>query len=119
MPELSASEIETLRLALVALKGELSASIDASNEESRPVDLDQPIGRLSRVDAMQQQSMVAANRRAAQLRERQVEAALGRIDEGEYGDCQSCGEAVGLRRLEAAPEAPFCLACQGRREQRR
>jgi DnaK suppressor protein len=118
MDPLTKAQIEALEARLRALAQELATSLAASDEESRPVDLEQSIGRLSRVDAMQQQSMVAANRRAALTRRRQVEAALARIAEGEYGACQSCGEEIGLPRLEAAPEAPFCIACQGRREGR-
>ena len=118
MNSLSDTQIEALRGALETLSVELSDSIAASSEEARPVDVDQPIGRLSRVDAMQQQSMVAANRSAALRRRQQVEAALERIAGGEYGACQSCGEEIGHRRLQAAPETPFCIECQGRREQR-
>jgi DnaK suppressor protein len=38
------------------------------------------------------------------------------MDEGDYGDCARCGEAIELGRLEARPEAPLCLACQSRHE---
>lgn len=43
----------------------------------------------------------------AELRE--VEAALGRIDRGEYGTCQTCGIAVPPDRLEAVPATRFCV----------
>ena len=105
-----------LRDRLVALRDELNARLTNTAEDARPVDLDQPIGRLSRVDAMQQQSMLAANRTAVMRRCQQVEAALRRIDEDEYGDCASCGEPIDPRRLEATPEAPLCVVCQGLRE---
>jgi len=36
-----------------------------------------------------------------------------------YGDCESCGEPIGYSRLEARPEARFCIACQTRLEQQR
>ncbi len=90
--------------------------LSSSSDAARPVDLDQPIGRVSRMDALQQQSMVAANRASARLRRKQVDAALRRLDEGDYGDCASCGDPIAPRRLAAHPEAPLCVACQGRRE---
>jgi DnaK suppressor protein len=114
----SGTEWENERRALEKLWGELTALVTAATEGSRPVDLDEPIGRISRVDAMQQQKMVAVNRQAAQQRRRQVEAALARIEAGEYGECQSCGEEINLRRLAAQPEASLCLDCQSRREKR-
>jgi DnaK suppressor protein len=62
--------------------------------------------------------MTQANRRAAQRRLQQVEAAKTRIDRDEYGECAECGEAVGFKRLAVRPEAPLCIGCQGLREQR-
>ena len=109
--------VEARRAELVRLREDLLAVADSAAEGARPVDLDQPIGRISRVDAMQQQKMVAVNRQAARQRRRLVEAALSRIEEDEYGECLSCGEEIAPRRLEAHPEAPFCIECQGRREQ--
>jgi len=116
MSELTNEDITQLRSALLLLRQELAALLESSKEAARPVDLDQPIGRVSRMDAMQEQKMIAANRSAAMIRQRQVDAAIERMDEDEYGDCVECGEAIGYRRLEAHPEAPFCIVCQRARE---
>jgi len=42
----------------------------------------------------------------------QVEDALARIEEGEFGTCEECGEPIQKKRLDAVPWARFCLACQ-------
>jgi DnaK suppressor protein len=42
----------------------------------------------------------------------QVEHALERIEEGEFGVCDECGEPIQKKRLEAVPWARYCLACQ-------
>jgi len=47
---------------------------------------------------------------------RDIEAALQRIKNGEYGVCTDCGDEVALARLQAYPTAKRCLACQERRE---
>jgi DnaK suppressor protein len=47
-----------------------------------------------------------------------IKAALTRIDEGSYGECTRCGEAVGEKRLEAYPEAALCISCARELEQR-
>ena len=47
---------------------------------------------------------------------RMVESALHRIDEGDFGQCISCGESIGSKRLQAVPWAAHCLACQERIE---
>lgn len=41
----------------------------------------------------------------------QIRAAIGRIDDGTYGQCTRCGEDISPRRLEVQPEAPVCMAC--------
>jgi DnaK suppressor protein len=48
-----------------------------------------------------------------------VRSALTRIEEGTYGQCVSCGGPINEERLEAKPEAAFCIACERRREQER
>ena len=118
MDPLSDEQRTSLRSSLVALERELESVHEASAAAAAPVDLDEPIGRVSRMDAIQQQRMLQANRAAMQLRLQQVRAALRRLEEDEYGVCVSCGEDVGFRRLEARPEAPFCIACQSERERR-
>ncbi len=116
MGELSKSDIAALGDRLEALRDELDALLASTAERARPVDLDQPIGRVSRVDALQQQSMLAANRAAASQRRQRVQAALRRITQDEYGECIRCGEPIDPRRLDAQPEAPLCVACQELRE---
>jgi DnaK suppressor protein len=49
----------------------------------------------------------------------QVLAALHRLQEGRYGQCLDCGDAIDERRLTALPAAPYCIACQAIHEQGR
>ena len=116
---LSGDQLSQLRARLEALVRDLATQIEDTREGAQPVDLDEPIGRVSRMDAIQEQNMVQANRSAAQQRIVQARAALERLDAGDYGECASCGEDIPAARLEATPEAAFCLDCQSRREARR
>ena len=43
---------------------------------------------------------------------RQIEESLERMDEGDYEECETCGEEIGQRRLEVKPFALTCVACQ-------
>jgi DnaK suppressor protein len=118
MDDLTPDQQENLHERLRTLECELRELLESSAEGARPVKLDQPIGRVSRIDAIQQQSMASATRSAMQLRLRQVGSALRRLDEDEYGLCVACGEAIGFARLSVKPEAPLCIGCQSSREQR-
>ena len=48
----------------------------------------------------------------------QVAHALARLDEGDYGICESCGLPIGKLRLQAFPRATLCLECKQRQERR-
>ncbi len=94
------------REALLELDDSASSSRDS-------VTLDQQkVGRLSRMDALQEQAMnqaVSARRQQSLLR---IEAALERREEGEFGFCQFCGKAIREKRLELDPTTPNCISCQ-------
>ena len=116
MPDLTESQVAELVADLHTLQEALQVQCAMAKDEARPVDLALPIGRISRMDAIQQQSMAVANRRSLELRLQQITAALVAHDQGEYGICRSCGEPVGYPRLKARPETPLCVECQGVRE---
>lgn len=116
MSELGDEQMAELRADLESLRVELRSFLDASAAGGRPVGLDEPIGRLSRMDALQQQSMTRANRAAAEQRLQRVDSALQRLAAEGYGSCLRCEEPVGFKRLKVQPEAVLCIACQTGRE---
>lgn len=102
------------RRRLLDLKQELEELSAISAEDRAPVALDQQsVGRLSRMDALQRQAMAQAQERQRALQLRRVEAALRRIETGEYGYCEECGEPIAPRRLEVDPAVPLCISCAG------
>ena len=112
MDELTPEQIETAQAKLHGVRAELEQLLQLSKSGSKPVSLEEPIGRLSRMDAMQQQELVKANRRQHEVRLQQVLAALRRIADETFGECRRCEEPIAPSRIEARPEAPFCLDCQ-------
>lgn len=48
-----------------------------------------------------------------------IQAALKRLEDGTYGDCQNCGEPIAPARLEALPYAVQCIACASQAEGKR
>ncbi len=58
---------------------------------------------------------LAANQRELLM---QTERALLRLDQGTYGLCEVCGEAIGKLRLQAFPRATLCKECKQREERR-
>lgn len=76
------------------------------------VQLDQQsVGRLSRMDALQNQAMAKAQQARRDVETAGLKAALARLAEGEYGDCEECGEPIPARRLELNLTATRCVSC--------
>ena len=100
------------REALLARREALEAE-DAANADSRDtVELQQDaVGRLSRMDAMQQQAMAQATERRRSSERARITAALERIDEGEWGYCLKCGEEIAEKRLRHDPSVANCVKC--------
>jgi DnaK suppressor protein len=106
------AQLEEMRRQLVELKSQLEAAGVASEEDLRPVELDQAcIGRLTRMDAMQRQAIAQETDRRRQRRLIEVDGALRRLAAGDYGDCAACGEPIGLGRLQADPTSTRCIGC--------
>lgn len=49
---------------------------------------------------------------------RKIDKALAKIEEGTYGECESCGDPIGIKRLEARPVTDLCIQCKEEQEAR-
>ena len=107
-----------MREALLRLREDLLGLSEENAEQSAVVELDQgKVGRLSRMDAMQAQAMAQETHRRREAKLRDVDAALQRIEEGEYGHCLNCDEPINPKRLAVDPKASFCIECANEDEQ--
>jgi len=116
-PELKTQQLVQLHGALEEKRQELKAQLKSSDLNTKPVALDQQsVGRVSRIDAIQQQQMALANQQQSTQLLKRVDLALQRIDSGEYGYCLQCEEPIAFARLQAQPFASLCLDCQSASE---
>ena len=83
------------------------------NESARDiVQLDQQsVGRLSRIDALQQQAMANAINLRQIHEQKGLQEALNRIKKNIYGQCLDCEEEIEIERLKARPTVLKCLEC--------
>ena len=106
------AQLRLFRNLLVKNRQELLEVSTANNNATETVELDQTRqGRLSRMDALQgqQMSIASVNRRRQELKN--IELALKRIDNGEYGFCECCGNEIAEKRLEINPALTYCIHC--------
>jgi DnaK suppressor protein len=86
--------------------------MQVTEEALRTVELDQTtVGRLSRMDSLQSQSLSKGLRDREVIRLSQIRDALAKLAAGTYGACTVCGAGIPFERLFVYPEAPECAAC--------
>lgn len=107
-----AINIDTAQERLEKKRKELETLSAISKEARDTVELDQQaVGRLSRMDAMQQQAMAEAQERTRSLDLQRIELAYRRIREGDYGYCEACDREIPDGRLAIDPMAERCVNC--------
>jgi DnaK suppressor protein len=110
--------VNALRDKLLKLRAELQELAAMGDESAAVVELDQTkVGRLSRMDAMQAQAMAQASEQRREQTLRQIDAAIKRIDDDEYGYCLQCDELINPKRLEFDPTVTLCIECASRAEE--
>lgn len=105
---LDAERRETLA-RLATLTGDFDALVEAS-EGSNAEDEHDPEGATIAFE----RSQVDALARQAREHLREIDAALARLDAGDYGTCERCGRPISAGRLEARPTARTCIDCAAR-----
>jgi len=105
-------DLKALKRKLIKEQKELHHLSEISEGDRQVVELDQSmVGRLSRMDALQNQAMQVATEQRRHVEDLRIDATLKRIEEGEYGYCVSCGEDIEAKRLENDPTIPTCISC--------
>ena len=110
-------DIRRFKAKLLQAREEILSMQGTRDASAATVVLDQSsVGRLSRMDALQQQALAKSSRQRAEQSLRRIEAALRRCDDGSYGYCVDCDEPIDPRRLEFDPANALCLTCAEARD---
>jgi DnaK suppressor protein len=114
---MSEKQIAHFRAILSSLKGELMEDIERTVHTMQ----DEATVFADPNDRASQESDIALelrNRDRERKLIKKIDEALNRLNEGEYGYCDSCGVEIGLKRLEARPTATMCIDCKTLEEMR-
>lgn len=119
------TELEGYRQQLLALGRRLNGNVEGLASEAFRRTGGEASGNLSNTpmhladlgtDTFEQEVAMSLLENEGQQVE-EVAAALRRIDEGTYGQCEECGEAIGRERLHAVPYTRHCIDCARRQEE--
>jgi len=114
---MTTEQLEHFRQQLLSQRDALKASQQQAQHSTEPVELDQSsVGRVSRVDAMQSQSMAIETTRLRQQHLRQITTALALIESGDYGYCERCDNEIDPRRLAIDAAVTRCVSCASLQE---
>ena len=117
-PEVAREHLAAERTRLEDVKNSLEADVGTESESenlSELSDVDQHPADTGTETFERERDISILEQVEAELAD--VERALQRLDDGTYGTCEACGEAIDEERLEALPAARFCLKHQARAEQ--
>jgi DnaK suppressor protein len=105
-------QIDELKALLLKQQDALMELEQTGTDAAAVVELDQTrVGRLSRMDVLQDQAMSQERVRRRGLQLNRIATALKRIEGGDYGYCTECGEDIAFRRLVFDPATTLCIDC--------
>jgi DnaK suppressor protein len=113
-------DMDKQRQRLMELRAQLEHDIEVKEQQVAEDgdDLDPERGGISNHmaddanETSEQETMLTLHQASVHMLD-QVNAALGRMEEGKYGTCANCGKQINPARLEARPESIYCIDCQG------
>lgn len=94
----------------------ITHEISALKEKTAPIAPDCSLGRLTRLDAMQEKSVNEAVLAKARIRLKKIHFVINKIKDEDYGLCSICDEEISYGRLCAVPESTICITCANARD---
>lgn len=108
----STDELQVVRTSLEEEQVQLRTQLDELGAGGQGMAFDENFADSGQVAAEQGENRALIGSLQDHLDD--VERALGKLDEGTYGRCESCDTAIGEARLEAMPATRYCIDCASR-----
>ncbi len=120
MPRTPVHSKDSYRKRILKKRGEVPKGLSRELNEGiskgpeLKASLGSDLGDQSALNLESYLSVSFARRYSSMLR--QIDQALARVDEGNYGICEECGEEIDKKRLKILSFTPYCVQCQKRIE---
>ena len=111
MPDLNKDE---LKIEVAKRISNLEKEIDELKELTKPIAPDCAIGRVSRMDAINNRSVSVAALAKKKEKLLALKSIINHIDDDNFGKCVSCGNEIPLGRILIIPESKKCMSCASR-----
>jgi DnaK suppressor protein len=106
------SETRIFREKLLEQKAQVERSVLSTVEQGRKLDAEDLIDPADQAVLSYQRELMFSRGTSQRTHLALIRLALQRLNDGTYGECLMCGEAISPKRLEAVPWTPYCISCQ-------
>ncbi|MEM7102562.1 MAG: TraR/DksA C4-type zinc finger protein [Bacteroidota bacterium] len=86
-------------------------TIKEYEEMTKPIAPENAIGRISRMDAINNKSVADAALRQAKRKLKNLQFALSKVDDKNFGHCRRCKNLIPIQRILLVPQSQFCVRC--------
>ncbi len=104
-------EKSTLKIEVAKRLVRLEQQIIELKELSKPIEPDCAIGRVSRMDAINNKSISESTLKKKLIQKSGLEAVITDIDQADFGKCMNCGQEIPMGRILIVPENRRCVRC--------
>lgn len=111
---MTSEQKEQLKEAIEKKIAENRQSILDLREATKPMGLDSAIGRVSRMDYINNKSINEAELQKAEAKLNALERWLSLYETDQFGKCSRCGQEININRLLLMPESTRCVRCAGK-----
>lgn len=103
--------MEDIKQIIIDEIAKTELQVERLERVTKPVEPDEAIGRLTRMEAIGSKSVNEAALRQAEDRLRALKYVLTKVDEPDFGICVGCNQPIAVERLLVIPESTYCIDC--------
>ena len=109
-------DVDAIKKKLLARRDEIVHKLSEFRNESKEVETDIAQDLADKAESSYTKEFLLSLSDSERSQLLQIDAALKRIEKGDYGTCQVCQKEIGKKRIAALPWTPLCIECQEKSE---
>lgn len=108
---ITAEQLEQIKTKILKLIAKTEEAIVEYTELTKPISPENAIGRISRMDAINNKSVNEAALRNSRNKLQRIKRCLSELNSESYGLCRQCGQSIEVAKLFVMPESLRCVSC--------
>ncbi len=104
-------ELKILKRDIKRMITTLQSELQELEESAKPISPENSIGRISRMDAINNKGVLDASIRNRKKKLSKLQLALSKVDSPGFGNCVNCKNPINPKRLMLLPESNRCIRC--------